>query len=131
MPPAQASTCRSAVDERGQPLTVAIDWRLPDDRDDHAPLLAWCRAVGPAVIDRRPAADAVPAEPSTDVLTIVTWNTHVGGGDVRAFVAALKSGALTSGEPVGHFVLFLQEVFRRGPGIPPSFPPARCAKPHR
>ena len=128
MPPAQAPTCRTAVDERGQPLTLAIDWRLPDDRNDHPTLLARCRAVGPAVIDATPATDvAPPALGPSGVLTIVTWNTHVGGGDVRAFVAALKSGALTSGEPVGHFVLFLQEVFRRGPGIPPVLPAGAIA----
>ena len=131
MPVAQASTCRSAVDERGQPLTLAIDWRLSDDPDDHAPHLARCRAVGPAVIDATPATDLGPSDPGTlgpsDVLTIATWNTHVGGGDVRAFVTALKSGALTSGEPVGHFVLFLQEVFRRGPGIPPVVPAGAVA----
>ena len=137
--PAQASTCRTAVDERGQPLTVPIDWRLPADLDDHAPLLARCRAVGPAVIDATPATDLGPldlgplrpSDPGTlgpsDVLTIATWNTHVGGGDVRAFVTALRNGALTSGEPVGHFVVFLQEVFRRGRGIPSVLPAGAVA----
>ena len=107
-----------AVDKHGQPLTVAVDWRLPDNRDNHAPLLARCRAVGPAVIDALPAADIVPGASATAVLTIATWNTHVGGGDVRAFVAALRSGALTSGEPV-----------RALRAVPPGSVPARDGHP--
>lgn len=119
-------TCQSAVDERGTPVATAIDWRGPDDPADRAWLLARCLAVGPAVIDATPAADLVPPD-STDVLTIVSWNTHVGGGDLRAFIAGLRSGALTGGEAVGHFVIFLQEVIRQGRDVPAVLPAGAVA----
>jgi endonuclease/exonuclease/phosphatase family metal-dependent hydrolase len=53
-----------------------------------------------------------------DSLMLVSWNVHVGGGDIRGFVEALRRGAVTGGGPVEHFALLLQEVHRDGISIP-------------
>lgn len=59
--------------------------------------------------------------PVTDSLVVVSWNVHVGGGDLPAFVADLESGALTGGGPPPAFVILLQEVHRREvPGEAPG-----------
>jgi len=55
-------------------------------------------------------------------LTVVSWNTHVGGGDVSQLVADLRAGRLTGGARADAFVLLLQEVFRRGSGVPEPKP---------
>ena len=55
----------------------------------------------------------------------MSWNTHVGAGDIDAFVSDLRSGRLT-GKPVTDFVLLLQEVYRGGSGVP-SLPGVRWA----
>jgi endonuclease/exonuclease/phosphatase family metal-dependent hydrolase len=55
-------------------------------------------------------------------LAIITWNTHVGAGDISRLAAQLKSGAFTSGTPVRHFVLLLQEAIRRGAAVPETSP---------
>jgi endonuclease/exonuclease/phosphatase family metal-dependent hydrolase len=119
LPDPAAPACRAAVEPSGRPATVTIDWQLPPEGDDRMPLAAWCRGVGPAVIAGIPAVtrDDAPGE-----LTVVSWNTFVGGGDLRAFVAALTAGSLTGGRRVGHFVLLLQEVFRAGAGVPVVLP---------
>jgi endonuclease/exonuclease/phosphatase family metal-dependent hydrolase len=56
-------------------------------------------------------------------LTVVSWNTHVGGGDIATLVSDARSGRL-AGAPAGSLVLLLQEVFRAGDSVPPA-PPAR------
>jgi endonuclease/exonuclease/phosphatase family metal-dependent hydrolase len=53
-----------------------------------------------------------------DRLTIVTWNVHVGGGDIDRLIRGLTQGAYSGGEPVAHFVLLLQEAYRREGGVP-------------
>ena len=47
----------------------------------------------------------------------------MGGADLNAFIQELRSGKLTSGEPIHDFVLLLQEVFRAGPAVPVSILP--------
>ena len=87
-----------------------------------------CMSVGPAVYG--PPRDVengrqVPIE----TLAVLSWNVHVGGGDLVALIADLRAGRLTGGEPVGDFVVLLQEAFRRGPTIPDR--PPRAAIPRR
>jgi endonuclease/exonuclease/phosphatase family metal-dependent hydrolase len=73
----------------------------------------WRRAVGPPVSgDHRQGSDD-----TADRLTLVSWNLHVGGGDVAEFLHDLRTGVLT-GAPVEHFVLLVQETFRAGTGVP-------------
>jgi endonuclease/exonuclease/phosphatase family metal-dependent hydrolase len=74
----------------------------------------WCAGVGP------PAR--IAAVPGAELLSgrfvVVTWNTHVGGGQVERLVADLRAGRLTGGVPAPAFVLLLQEVYRAGADVP-------------
>jgi endonuclease/exonuclease/phosphatase family metal-dependent hydrolase len=74
---------------------------------------AWCRAVGPALVE---AAGSVPAD-AVDALIVASWNIRAGAGDVPAFVGDLRSGSLT-GRPEATFVLLLQEAYRAGEEVP-------------
>jgi endonuclease/exonuclease/phosphatase family metal-dependent hydrolase len=78
-------------------------------------MVRWCETVGPIVFQPDPGA---PSSPPIDRLAIVTWNLHVGGGDVDGLIRRLRGGEFTAGEPVEHFVLLLQEAFRRDEAIP-------------
>ena len=51
-------------------------------------------------------------------VTFVSWNVHVGLGDVAAFVNDLRTGTHTDGRPVTQYVLLLQEAVRTI-GVPP------------
>src|SRR5207247_7479847 len=53
-----------------------------------------------------------------DRIAIVSWNLHVGGGDVDGLIRRLRAGEFTGGEPVEQFVLLLQEAYRRDEAIP-------------
>ena len=80
-----------------------VAWVRTSPRD--LPILdAWCKAVGP--VHARLGEPAAAA--SLDSLVVVTWNVHVGGGDVTRLVHDLRAGALTEGRPVESFVLLLQ-----------------------
>jgi len=72
----------------------------------------WCASVGPPVVNSVPAGVA-----DLKRLLIVTWNVHVGGGQLEDFVAK----HWTDREHTG-LVLLLQEVYRAGAAVPPSFP---------
>lgn len=52
--------------------------------------------------------------PAADEVAVVSWNVHVGGGDLTRLVADLRNGRLTAGSPPAAFVLLLQEVHRSG-----------------
>jgi endonuclease/exonuclease/phosphatase family metal-dependent hydrolase len=75
----------------------------------------WCRGVGPVLMTR---LDQLDHRRGIDRLAIVSWNVHVGGGDIDTLVQRLRSGALSDGEPVGDFVLLLQEAHRGGEVVP-------------
>jgi endonuclease/exonuclease/phosphatase family metal-dependent hydrolase len=49
---------------------------------------------------------------------VVSWNTHVGGGDIDALVDAVQRGDFSHGEPFDAIVLLLQEMYRHGGGVP-------------
>jgi endonuclease/exonuclease/phosphatase family metal-dependent hydrolase len=57
---------------------------------------------------------------------VVTWNAHLAEGRLEELVAALARGTLT-GAPVRHFVLLVQELYRRGLEVPPLGPGVRSA----
>ena len=63
-----------------------------------------------------PAANTSRALGIEDI-TFVSWNVHVGNGDVRAFVADLRAGVHTDGRKIDHYVLMLQEAVRTD-GVP-------------
>jgi endonuclease/exonuclease/phosphatase family metal-dependent hydrolase len=83
--------------------------------DDEQPAVdRWCAAVGPPVrIDGRRDQAAF-----TGPFALVTWNTHVGAGNLDHLVADLRSGRLSGGVPIAQFVLLLQEAYRAGSDVP-------------
>ena len=131
--------CRATVGADGEATTPAVRWSHIDDERDRTFQNAWCVGVGPALVWEAPApvgeevvADASTAAsasastpdsivtsdvPVLDSLLIVAYNAHIGAGDLDDLVADIRSGALT-GQPVNHFVLLLQEVYRENLGVP-------------
>ena len=107
------------------PSESGITWIPAPDTSDRALLDRWCAGVGPAVVTVPGAAlgllgSNIPFEPAypVDSLVVISWNTHVGGGDIGRLVSALEAGKLTDGQAVRHFVLLLQEVYRQGSAVP-------------
>ena len=78
-----------------------------------------CMCRGPS---RRP----VRPPPLEDVV-VLTWNAHLAEGRLTELIRALRTGELTNGVPVRHFVLLLQELYRRGPDVPAFSPGMRSA----
>ena len=93
---------------------VEIDWHVSDEADA-VELSRWCRAVGAPVFA---AAQAIASAPTLDELTIVSWNAHLAEGDLPTLIGKLKAGDFTAGRPVDHFVLLVQELYRRGDDVP-------------
>src|SRR5678810_1107089 len=86
-PPAldpSALTCRQVVPQTAAPLA----WIPPADPRSRAALPRWCATVGPVVFDTVPRRPL----PAVDTLVIVSWNVHVGAGDVDGLVRRLKQG---------------------------------------
>jgi len=71
--------------------------------------------VGGAAVQPLGATGSPPIR--IEDITFVSWNVHVGSGDVRAFVSDLRKGGLAGGRKVGHYVLLLQEAIRTD-GVP-------------
>lgn len=90
-----------------------IRWLRVGADNEVTALNRWNAGVGPPFVIPRPAGDDAPAQ----VPVVVSWNTHVGAGNVDTLVADLRSGKLT-GHPVTSFVLLLQEVYRSGKDVP-------------
>jgi endonuclease/exonuclease/phosphatase family metal-dependent hydrolase len=59
-----------------------------------------------------------PGTIGMDEITFVSWNVHVGNGNIRAFVKDLINGDHTDRRAVRHYVLMLQEAVRTH-GVPP------------
>src|SRR5262245_24616426 len=90
-------------------------WVGPDDRRQRARLDDWCAMVGPVVYEAEPRL----ARPTpVDRVAVVSWNTHVGGGDLDALIDAVQRGDFTDGERFDAVVLLLQEMYRHGDGVP-------------
>ena len=75
--------------------------------------------MGPVLVASPEDGAAAPAV-IVDQLAVVSWNVHVGGGDVEGFIQRLRSGEFTGGVPVTHFALLLQEAYREGDDVPAS-----------
>jgi len=93
----------------------AVAWWSPAGEGVRTELSRWCETVGPVLFLPDPSA---PSDRPIDSLAIVSWNLHVGGGDVDALVRALRAGEFTGGARVDDFVLLLQEAYRRDAAIP-------------
>ena len=83
---------------------------------DARELTRWCRAVGAPVFVEARNDNSVP--PALDQLTIISWNAHLAEGQLDQLIARLRAGDLTNGKPVEHFVLLIQELYRRGDQVP-------------
>jgi endonuclease/exonuclease/phosphatase family metal-dependent hydrolase len=108
MAPVLAGSCRSET----------LRWFAPSDDDHRHRLDSWCAGVGPAVLEAPASQDSGGVPVELEDVTFVSWNVHVGNGDIAAFVEDLRAGTLTDGRPVRHFVLMLQEAVRLG-AVPP------------
>ena len=105
MVPVDAGGCRSA----------SLQWFAPDSTPERHRLDRWCAGVGGAAVQPLGATGSPPIR--IEDITFVSWNVHVGSGDVRAFVSDLRKGDLAGGRKVGHYVLLLQEAVRTD-GVP-------------
>jgi endonuclease/exonuclease/phosphatase family metal-dependent hydrolase len=103
--------------------TTAFHWFSAPMEDANA-LEQWCRGVGAPVVSA-PRDDM--ATPRLEDLVVVSWNAHLADGQLTDLVADLRAGHLTGGEPVQHFVLLLQELYRRGDDVPAFTANARSA----
>jgi len=98
----------------------AVAWHQ-GSAGDAAELDRWCRAVGPPILIARSDAGLAASPPLLDELVVVTWNAHLAEGRLAELVGGLRSGAFTSGRAVNHFVVLVQETYRRGADVP-AFP---------
>jgi len=102
-----APTCVARVDNGVRWIRVAPEreWESLD---------RWCAAVGPpARVDAQPArGEGAPP------YAVVSWNDHVGAGDIDAFLADLRAGRLSGGRPISTFVILMQEAYRGGAEVP-------------
>jgi endonuclease/exonuclease/phosphatase family metal-dependent hydrolase len=93
---------------------TAVRWVRVAPQAEWGSLDRWCAAVGPPVRIDAPGPPGAFAGP----IAVVSWNDHVGGGDIDAFVSDLRTGRLTGGRPVSVFVILMQEGYRGGPAVP-------------
>ena len=98
-------------------LPERVKWVELEDKNEDRTQDLWCTTIGPAVLRKHPT---VPDSSIVDSVVVVSWNTHVGGGDIERFVRNLKEGRFTEGDSVKHFVLLLQEVYRASDSLPPN-----------
>jgi len=104
---------------------ASVRWVTAEE--DASALDAWCAAVGGVVLagPRMPGAQAGSAA----ALTVVSWNVRGGAGELEHLLRELRAGELSSGRPVEHFALLLQEAVRVGAAVPEAVGPgARSAR---
>jgi endonuclease/exonuclease/phosphatase family metal-dependent hydrolase len=99
-------------------LPQRVQWQEAQSEGDENLNALWCETVGPALFDPSPAPPADTAKVMTDSLAVISWNTHVGGGEIERLVHDLRAGRFTNGDSVRYFVLLLQEVYRASDTIP-------------
>jgi len=118
--------CRSTVSLE-HAAQSPITWIRSADARQQTRLDDWCETVGPVLFEPQPRRTA---DASINRLAIVTWNTHVGGGDLDALVDAVQRGDFTHGQHPDAVVFLLQEMYRHGEGVPDRTT-IRGAVPHR
>jgi len=107
-----APTCVARVDN-------GVKWiRVAPEREWES-LDRWCAAVGPpAHVDTRHARGEGASGDGAPPYAVVSWNDHVGAGDIDAFLADLRAGRLSGGRPISTFVILMQEAYRGGAEVP-------------
>jgi len=103
---AGAATCDALTE-------TVVQWLRLSAIRERPSLDRWCAGVGPS-INVQPEEARVGLTPP---FAVVSWNTHVGAGDLDVFIADLRGGRVT-GTPVTDFVLLLQETYRSGDVVP-------------
>jgi endonuclease/exonuclease/phosphatase family metal-dependent hydrolase len=111
--------CRVVERAQGGGPAPEVRWIAPAAPEDRRVLRDWCDTVGGVVVEAAPAAAVAEG---TDTLVVVSWNVHVGAGDLDRLVRGLRAGTHTGGRAVTHFVLLLQEVHRTAPRVPGERP---------
>jgi endonuclease/exonuclease/phosphatase family metal-dependent hydrolase len=99
-----------------------IRWFGPTRESDVRALERWCSAVGPPVVDAKPSRELLAGETLAD-LRVVTWNVHVGGGDLDGFLRdelGYECAADDGRGFGGHFVILVQEAYRTSDLVPPA-----------
>jgi endonuclease/exonuclease/phosphatase family metal-dependent hydrolase len=91
------------------PAVPSVSWITPAATRDVAVLARWRAAVGGPVV--QPAV--VASGPAPEGLTIISWNTALGAGDVSRLV-----GEIRRQQPRHAIVLLLQEAFRADVSLP-------------
>jgi endonuclease/exonuclease/phosphatase family metal-dependent hydrolase len=97
--------------------SAGVRWIRIAPPNEYHDLDRWCAGVGAPIVDLAGAAAPPNAAPPWHRLAIVSWNTHVGGGDLRRMIADIRTGRATGGA-VDAFVLLLQEAYREGEAVP-------------
>jgi endonuclease/exonuclease/phosphatase family metal-dependent hydrolase len=92
-----------------------VSWHAAEPTDA-VELARWCRAVGAPLFVN--AIERVGTAPSLDELVMLSWNAHLAEGQLPDLIEDLRAGKLTNGRAVQHFVLLVQELYRRGDGVP-------------
>ena len=104
--------------------STGVNFQLSEPTDA-GEMARWCRAVGTPVVASPALSIAEP--PRVDEVVTVAWNAHLADGDLPRLIDELKRGSLTGGKPVRHFVLLVQELYRRGDAVPEFNPQDRTA----
>ena len=113
-------SCQGLIEGQVQIDDQVIVWKNQASEEDYNNLLLWCQAVGSPVFFKPSKTEK---KLSIDRLTLVSWNVHVGSGDLDQFINNLQNGHLTDGEPVEHFLILLQEAYRQDSSVPVNLPP--------
>ena len=107
--PATITECASRDD------ASQVSWHAAEPTDA-VELARWCRAVGAPLFVNATERDGTV--PSLDQFVTLSWNAHLAEGQLSDLIADLRAGKLTNGRPVQHFALLVQELYRRGDGVP-------------
>ncbi len=113
-----SNAASDGCDARAATIGNAALYWITAPEEDLDKVESWCRGVGPPLYEPAPSVSA-DSPPAIDDLVVLTWNAHLAEGRLGELLQALRSGQLTDGRPIDHFVLLVQELFRRGPDIPP------------
>ena len=90
-----------------------VRWLRISSPTEYTSLERWCAGVGPSLSVEGTEAPELLTPP----FAVVSWNTHVGSGDLDVFIADLRAGRVT-GRPVTDFILLLQEAYRSSSDVP-------------
>ena len=100
----------------------AVRWFGPQREPDRRALADWCSGVGPVEFRPEPASDgSLSSQVSDSAFTVVTWNVHVGGGDLVSFLRDeldYACDAQGSRQTRWHFALLVQEAYRASSAVP-------------